>query len=209
MPRRPALVDANLPYAPDRRAAFTLVEIIVVVAIIVVLVGVLVPAVALVRRSVHQRTASQVVEMLHQAIEAYRQDDAQRRFPTQPNADRSLSRVEVDDARTAVGTLELLESRGFQAAAEQPRDGDGRLLDPWGNPYRYWPGMLRSAVVADGVLPGWNWDAANSRPAAWGRRPDPATQTLADGGLLYAYVWSTGRTPGAAETWIHPADVRR
>lgn len=191
-------------------SGLTLIEIVIVVAIIAVLAGMLVPAVAMVRRSVHQRTAGQVVDMLHQAIEAYRQDDAQRRLPAQPNADRSLSRRETDDARTASGTLELLESRGFHAAAEQPRDADGRLLDPWGNPYRYWPSMLRSDVVPDAVLPGWNWDPTANRPAAWGRRPDPASGVLADGALFYAYVWSTGPAPAeAATSWIHPQDVRR
>lgn len=190
-------------------AGTTLIEILVVVAVIMGLIAVLVPAVAMIRGRVHLRTAHQVVEMLHQSIEAYRQDDGQRRYPPQPNADRSLSRREVDDARTAIGTLELLESRGFPAAAEQRHDGDGRLLDPWGDPYRYCPGTRRSDVVPDGVLPGWNWDQAAARPAAWGRRPDPASLVLGDGPLLYAYVWSTGGGAKTPEAWIHPADSGR
>lgn len=207
--RRPQSSMPAMASPPRARAAFSLTEIVIVVAILVVLAGLLVPVIGLVRRSVQHRTAAQVVALLQQSIEAYRQDDAQRRYPPQPNADRSLSRQEVDDARSAIGTLALLEGRGLQAAAEQPRDADGRLLDPWNRPYRYLAGMRRADVVADGELPDWNWDAGANRTAAWGRRPDPVTQTVAEGELLYAYVWSTGRTPEAVATWIHVADVRR
>ncbi len=183
---------------------FTLIEVATVVAILLALAAVLLPALSVVRRRAQEQTALTVVRQLGQAMDTYRLEDAGRAYPT-PNPDLSLSLDLLDPPGAPVsgrGPLGLIERRGGYTASEQTRDGDGRLIDPWGQPYRY--SLTRPTPAAPvPALQDWNWDPANARVRAWGRRPgDP----LGGGGpLAFAYLWSLGRDRSAddATRWIY------
>ena len=188
------------------QAGFTMIESLIVAGAIVTLIAILLPAVSMVRAAVAKRNATQVVLQVQQAISSYRSEDARHRFPPS-NADGSLSFRGIPGP--GPGPLGRLETVGVYSDGSQRRDQDSRMLDPWKHPYRYSlsrPAPARPAAA----LADWNWDAAAGRERAWGSRPDPATDQVADGPLLYAYVWSLGPAGDAddARTWIYIPDTR-
>jgi len=141
-----------------------------------------------------------------QAMDTYRLEDRERRFPA-ANGDLSLAQGAIPGPGD--GPLAQLAARGLYAGDEQERDDQGRVLDPWGSPYRY--SLARPAPAAPvPALTDWNWDAAAGRVRAWGRRPDPVTGAIADGPLPYAYVWSLGRRGSASDAaeWLYVPDAR-
>lgn len=99
---------------PRSRAAFTLVEMLVVVAIIVVLAGIAVPITFSVYDSAQRDTASAVIKgTLAPAVERYRLDK------------------EVNPEGGLPGSLQdLVNSPKAGLKADQ-------LNDPWGHPYQY------------------------------------------------------------------------
>ncbi len=188
-------------------AAFTLIEILVVIAIILVLIGILIPGISIAQRQAREQTAVTVVRQLGQAMDVYRLEDRDRRYPT-PNADLSLSRDLLAPPAAPVserGPLGLIERHGGYSASEQPRDAFGRLLDPWGQTYRY--SLTRPIPTAPSpALQDWNWDTVGNRERAWGRRPGDALG--AGGPLAFAYLWSLGRerSQDDATHWIYVED---
>jgi type II secretory pathway pseudopilin PulG len=189
------------------RHAFSMIEMVVVAGAVVALMALLLPAIAMVRASVAKRTATQVVSQVLQAIASYRDEDARHRFPV-ANADSSLSFRGIPGPDP--GPLGCLELLGLYHDGSQRRDQDSRLLDPWRHPYRYTLARPAPASPAD-ALRDWNWDTTASHERAWGSRPDPDTQRIEDGPLLFAYVWSLG--PAGDETdarsWIYIPDAAR
>lgn len=197
----PALViqDAcpRLPYVARRPAitpqGFTLIEILVSISIIVLLAGMLIPAVGLVRNRAKTTEARQTLRELQTAFDLYRNEDARRRFPA----------VAVD---LSIGTAlqEHLEDRRMWQRSQRKVDADGRLLDPWSGFYRY--ALARPApATGSTALSAWNWDAAAGRERGWGARPDPTDPLKRiDGALPFAYIWSLGNggRPDHAERWI-------
>lgn len=190
---------------PPLRRAMTLVEILVVIVIIVVLAGLLLPAIALVKQRAHHRTALHTVGEVLSAIEAYRDEDQRHRYPP-VNADASLSLRALPGP--GEGVLELLDRKGLWSPAVAVKDDQGRLLDPFGAPYRYT--LARPAPTApSGALEDWNWDPVAGHERRWGRRP-LADGTISDGPEAYPYVWSLGRGGSLtdATTWIYVKDGR-
>jgi type II secretory pathway pseudopilin PulG len=183
---------------------FTMIEVVVVAGAVAALMAILLPVIGMVRKAVAVRTATQVVTQIEQAIASYRTEDARHRFPP-VNADISLSFRGVPGPEP--GPLGRLETLGLYFDGSQPRDADSRLLDPWKHPYRY--ALVRPAPAnPSGALQDWNWDVAASHERAWGDRPDPVTNDVAAGPLLYAYVWSLGPAGDGtdARTWIYTPD---
>jgi type II secretory pathway pseudopilin PulG len=188
------------------RAGFTMIETLIVAGAIVTLIALLLPAIAMVRAAVAKRTATQVVLQVQQAIASYCTEDARHRFPP-CNSDTSLSFRGIPGP--GPGPLGRLETLGLYYDGSQHRDADSRMLDPWKHPYRY--ALARPAPARPTpALADWNWDAAAHHELAWGSRPDPATNVVADGPLLYAYVWSLGPAGDEddARTWIYIPDTR-
>lgn len=187
-----------------RRQGFSLVELLVVLAILALLTGLMVAGVATVRRSAKVTDARSTLSLLHTAFDAYRQEDAWRRYPSEDPVDASISSRPI--APATHGVLELLELRHVFAAKAGSRDETGRLLDPWQRPWRYT--LTRPVEAAPPRLPDWNWDAAAGHERRWGRRRDPATGTTGEGPLAFPYIRSLGEAGDAADPtrWIYLAD---
>lgn len=170
--------------------AFTLVELLVTIAIILVLVGLLIPGVGMVRDSVRRSKTAGLITGLTAALEIYAMEDGRHRYPP-VEADQSMrTNREVG----ALRTLDLLRERGSQwrAADLEPAPGStdaDRLVDSWRRPVRYTVDDLIDKVIARPapLKTGWN-------PKA--REP-------------FGYVWSLGKPKGDEAADADPANADR
>jgi type II secretory pathway pseudopilin PulG len=177
---------------PAARHGATLVEILIVISVVIVLLGLLLPALALVRTRVKKAEARQTIGILGAAFDLYRAEEPRRRYPPL-RGDRGIHR----------DLLTVLDDRRLWSRGERLLNADGLLLDPWMQPYRY--DLTRPAPTRGGVhLEVWNWNADAGREARWGDRRDPASGTTQAGPLPFPYLWSIGRrgTDDDASTWI-------
>jgi general secretion pathway protein G len=181
------------------RGGFTLIEVLVVVGIILLLAGVLIPAVGLVQTRARVTETKQTLRELQTAFDLYRNEDARHSFP-----------VVAADLSIGTALQDLLEDRRMWQRSQRKIDADGRLLDPWGGYYRY--ALARPAPATGSTeLSAWNWDAVAGHERAWGARPDPADPLKRiTGALPFAYLWSLGKggRPEDAERWILCEDGR-
>ncbi len=183
-----------------------MIELLVTIGIILVLVALLMPALGLLRRRAAVASAQQAIQQLAQCLESYRNaDGGGRRYPP-PQSDQCIANQPPSVGSSAV--LLLLESIKADLPRTGPGDAQGRLLDPWGRPYRY--ALARPAVSDPASLEDWNWDAANGRERAWGRRWDAGAGAIAEGALPFPYVWSLGPDGVAAigAGWVYAKDAR-
>ena len=129
-----------------RRAGFTLVELLVVVAIIGLLAGVLVPGLNAGFRAAEKHRAAGVTKDLEGALRAYFTEYGE--FPVGWNGeDKAYSKDNgnIVKALLNVGTGAGEKTTGvnwkgivfveFDKAAREAFDKDGVLRDPWGEPY--------------------------------------------------------------------------
>lgn len=168
-------------------AAFTLIELIVAILIIVILMGLLFPAIAMVRNSVNRGAATSVVAGLHMALDVYFQEDPRKRYPPVDTGGTFQTRMVISGDDLA---LDLLRPKGLEWRLEQVDGTAGHLLDPWGRAYRYALDENMDGTI-DRPAPQSDWNGKDREP--------------------YAYVWSYGRPdkddtlPANAERWIyHP-----
>lgn len=161
-----------------------MIELIVAIAIVVVLVSLLMPAIGMVRDSVRRTKTVGLIDGLTAALELYALEDGRRRFPP-VEADQSM-RTNGDTGPLL--TLDLLRERGSQWRHDD-LDPSGRLIDAWRRQVRY--------TVDDRI------DKVIDRPApaktGWnpkGREP-------------FGYVWSLGRPSGNETADADPADASR
>ena len=103
-----------------RDAGFTLVELLVVLAIIVLLAGIVAPQVLRYLGSARSEAASAQIRNVENALELFYIDN--HRYPTDEEGLAALSRPSPDVARTWNGP--------YLRNAEE-------LRDPWGLPYLY------------------------------------------------------------------------
>lgn len=188
-----------------RAAGFTLLELLTAISIVAVLAALLLPALNVIRRQAAMTSATSEVRQLALSIETYRTADDAKRYPV-PQSDGALSNVAPVATSTAL--LPLLESHGGPVPRVRPLDGQGRLVDPWGRPYRY--ALVRPVVSDPASLARWNYDAALGHERAWGRRWDPMANAITLGALPFPYVYSCGpegRTDVAAG-WVVVEDLK-
>lgn len=135
---------------PMRRAAFTLIEILVVIAVIAILASLVAPNVFQHVGTARSTTARSQLEMLATALDAYRLDTG--RYPTSAQGLEALVTLPAIDAPVAW--------RGPYLRRAVPRD-------PWGTPYVY---------VAPGVVNPGAFDllsyGADGRPGGDGEDAD-------------------------------------
>jgi prepilin-type N-terminal cleavage/methylation domain-containing protein len=130
------------------RAGFSLMELVVVVSIIAVLAALTLGAFNYITKKNARTKAKLQVDLLANAIQTYHSDN--RSYPVNGDAngergDEVLYKALYWDgfeARASGGTIYLGEldptnnTKGGQAWI-QGKDAQARIVDPWGNPYRY------------------------------------------------------------------------
>lgn len=201
--------------------AFTLVELLSVIAIIAVLAALLMPVLGLVREKARVQEARQVVGQLGLAIKTYALLDVRHRYPLHnagalslyvpaavPTSGLSttpqpLAHAPFGDAPAIMakdgsvcGVLGALIDLGSTLPGRT--DGQGRLIDPWERPYLYQLTRPTPALPTD-ALKDWNWDAGLGRAKAWNAQATPPCPAP------FPYLWSTGKAGRSddATTWIY------
>jgi type II secretory pathway pseudopilin PulG len=168
-------------------AGFTLVEVVIVIAITSCLIVMVLPAAMWVQRRAQHQAAASVVAAIKAACESYRDLDRWHRLPI-ATSDRTI-RMLPDGG--VPGVAQCLVDADLLVLPESRRGSTGELLDPWRRPYRY---ATRRPVEAAGEpsLVSWNWDARLMQPAAWGSGIDPTSGARWTGELPFPHVWSEG-----------------
>jgi prepilin-type N-terminal cleavage/methylation domain-containing protein len=222
------------PARPRGRAGFSLIEVLVVVAVLALLTGMLTPVMGMVRNQARSAQAGKMITEVAVALEDYRANDLRHLYPT-PDAARQdavsqgyyLARDPADPASLFVqieaqyGVGGMTAPGGYRTPV-QALDGNAAsptyrcLLDPWGRPYLYWPDG--AWLNPDGSTNATLMNQAADRPpgvtaafAAQGRTMD----WNPGGGEPFAYIWSYGKLtgpadaqPGNSPNWIRNRTAR-
>lgn len=183
------------------RRAFTMIELIVTVAIVLVLVGLLLGAITVVGRRADAAATAALVMQVHQACQVYRGEDKKRRFP--PAVAEGVLFAELPDRdRTWDGAVPLagnmlarvgLQLHGDKLTAVGARSA---MADAWYEALRY-----HVDAAADGTIDRPR-DSANAQVTVPGDVADWNPQ----GTEPFAYVWSYGRPKTGSTLKAHIAD---
>ncbi len=134
-----------------RRTAFTLVEIMIVLAILVLLVAMVGPRLLKTQEKADAKITQTQIENIEQALDFYKVDN--RSFPTTEEGLSALMRKPADENRAKNWAGPYLEEQKLP-------------VDPWGNAYRYeYPGTRGSQ---------------SEQPAIWSLGPDGKDNTPDD-----------------------------
>ncbi len=146
-----------------RRLGFTLVELMTVVGIIILLVGLLFPAIVGVIRRAEVSRAQGEVETIAGAVRAYFYDTRSLPVP-----DESHHRNSTWNGRWYHATEHLAPIYAILTNPQHPRNpagrvylemplnDDGIILDPWGNPY----GITMNTTYSGSMTP---WETFTSQ----------------------------------------------
>lgn len=202
--RRPWCMLVVMPATRQRCTGFTLIELLMVLGIVTALMALLIGAVGVLRGKARTSQAQAMILGLVAAVETYAAEDVVQRFPLHESLFVPAAAPAYEVGRAALpgvhpdGLIGLLSVRKPFAQDGSRFDEAGRLLDPWGRPYRY---HLRRPAPGQHAerLQDWNWDLARSRERSWSQAADAAAP--------YPYIWSLG-PDGAADDaagWIYAA----
>lgn len=191
--------------------AFTMIEILVTITIIMVLVGLLLGGFTVVSRRVHRTQTETQIAQIQQACLVYRGEDKKRRFP--PAVAEGVLYVEFPDRdRTWDGSTPLagmmLARVGLSVHGEQAEatpSGRMALIDAWGMPLHY-----QVDAVADGTV-----DRPKDGAGQPVRVPEDVTDWNPKGDEPFAYLWSCGRPHSGSDLrakatdWIYVHETPR
>lgn len=170
-------------------AAFTIVELLVVVAIIVILTAIGAGVVGSMNRSADLRRARTTAQVLQNALEEYRVATRQSTAFSSGQAYGSAPATEgsstssigvflttvwtVPSARSILRTIPGQdEAFNFNHVSDSTPAATAKVLDPWGNPFEY-----RSASPEGSAS--WNYLPKANQPFFWSRGPDGKPTTNA------------------------------
>lgn len=178
------------------RAAFTLTELLITVAIIVVLAALLMPIVSVLMSRSEIASAGSNVQILTNACHSYRLGDFGKRPPgylrSSPTAPLLLQYT-LDDSNP--GVLDLLDALDTISLPEMTLDSDRVILDPWGNRYQYTVAGDSGRPYATGIIDDWNNADLDGDGTA-----DPEDE--------FIYIYSTGPDPSdPANSIIYVTDT--
>jgi type II secretory pathway pseudopilin PulG len=213
-----------------------MIELLVVITIITVLVGILIPAIGLVRDRARKTEARQTISELVLALDTYAKEDASKRFPTpfwtgyeyttvagkepvtyahfneaaDPTKAFAIAMHDVHDGKVIDGVLTLLIDRGLYTLKRQQldnSDSDGRLLDPWGHPYHYRLKLSDAQRTALTCLPDTPKLSNWNWDAAAGRETRRSGRDdSVPAPFPYVYSWGSDGSATDARTWLYMAD---
>lgn len=169
-------------------AAFTLIELLTVIGIILVLTAIALPAIGTIRNSARATQTASQVQGLYAGCEVYAMED-RRRMPPPMESDLTLRTSQ--GSNLAARTLDLLRDRGCMWETSQlgEQEATGRaLLDAWRRPLRYQPDVDMDGVM-DKPAPQADWNAKSSEP--------------------FPYLWSLGKPSGNDATDAAAASAGR
>ena len=171
-----------VPGAPEGRrpkAAFTLLELLVVIFIVVLLAGLLLSGVVLVVRSTERREAATQTRSLVTALKAYRLEYGQWPGQTQAARDRTYT----DNAFLVAGLTN--NPRGLVLIdISRARLLNGNYVDPWKRPYivaldENGDGQVEINATMGAEALQATVSGETVAAASWGRAPkDPASRIV-------------------------------
>lgn len=119
-----------------RRAGFTIVEILVVLSIIILLAGLLLPALVGAKNSANKAQVRNFIKSLMVSLENYVNETGEM-----PRADEQLTAADSAEVLYQALTYEGGNFEPFPFAESQLKDTDGdgewEVVDRWGEPLRY------------------------------------------------------------------------
>jgi type II secretory pathway pseudopilin PulG len=183
-------MSAGPQHRPRSAAGFTLVEILLVIAAILILISMLIAAVSVVSKSVHKAAITSMVQNLQAAVNLYQLEDPQHRFPPMDAGNYLYSNWNQTGGQPQ-RTLDLLLTYKVAWTPSQLNPPLAWMVNPalylndnFGRPYCY-----TCDTVVGGVV-------TNSAP--WGAAPQPSDWN-AKNEHPYAYVWSYGQPTGKGD----------
>ncbi|MBU0677533.1 MAG: type II secretion system GspH family protein [Verrucomicrobia bacterium] len=132
--------------SPGRSQGFTLVELLVVVAIIAILAGMLFPVASTVRKAAKKAQAKTEISAIHGAIRSYlteygklplKQSDQGADNDVKYTGDDCKKLIQILTGEPAVGTGNAIiyNRREIRFLESQKGASDGEYEDPWGTQY--------------------------------------------------------------------------
>jgi len=202
----PANRGGSLPPSPQR--GFTLVELLVVIAVIMTLIAMLIPVLRMIRNQSNKNYALNMVSDLGSAFEEYRAEDPRRLYPT-PQNPGAPGFLDANPAHPA-GALNLLQYHSTFNYSTKDIDevaSDASylcLIDKWTRPiyYQLDGGYMTGAAPGPITLDTHLMNGVADRPvAAIGTVAAGIAPTWnATGVEPFAYIWSTGIPTGNGDT---------
>lgn len=168
--------------------AFTMIELLITIGIIIILIALLLPAIGMVRNSVMHAKTVELIAGLTAAAEIYIQEDTRHRYPP-VEPDQSMRTCNLVGSEL---TLDLLRDRGAQWRQSDLTLASGStmpdcLVDAWKRQVYYTVDDVIDHVIARPAPSMTNWNPDSLEP--------------------FAYIWSLGRPTGNQAADLNPSNA--